>query len=651
MKLTVKARLILGFGLILLLMLAATFLAVGKLAGIDERIDSVVNFSAKKAQLADKINQNLLEISRAEKNLILAESEEKKSNYEKFINETKSEMQSGQEELRNLADDAGKADLDEFKQVWDEYLKNEQEVARLGKLNSNIKAREISQNEGQDAYDKAMTFLANIVAHNEQEADHAKDLSALESATEKIKLTGKVNEDFLKIQATEKNLVIATRQDEVEKYDKAIGETGKVMESRVETLEKMLSAQGKENLLQFSKAYDEYMTINAKVRELSKENGNTRAFVLSSGKGRELADKAEGLMAVIVDKNDKAMEQDKELSDRNYIAARNSLIVFMAVAIALGLGLASWIIIVINQRLMELKMGADNVADASLEMSSTSEEMSQGAAEQAAAAEEASASIEEMSSSIVQNADNSQQTEAIAIKAADDAQKSGEAVAETVNAMKQIAEKISIIEEIARQTNLLALNAAIEAARAGEHGKGFAVVAAEVRKLAERSQSAAAEINELSGSSMEVAERAGRMLERMVPDIQKTAALVQEISAASKEQSTGTEQISQAIQQLEQVIQQNAGASEEMAATAEELSSQAEQMRESIADLIKSDQRRTTRSPKFSGSGLKGHLNQLKGGIAHREPTGGKTEKKEEGVFLKLEHDHKKGIDKDFERY
>jgi len=191
--------------------------------------------------------------------------------------------------------------------------------------------------------------------------------------------------------------------------------------------------------------------------------------------------------------------------------------------------------------------------------------------------------MEQMAANIRQNADNAMQTEKIASKSAEDAKKGGESVAKTLAAMKEIASKISIIEEIARQTNLLALNAAIEAARAGEHGKGFAVVAAEVRKLAERSQHAAAEISELSGSSVEVAEQAGRMLSEMVPDIQRTAELVQEISAASKEQDTGAEQVNQAIMQLDQVIQQNASASEEMASTSEELSSQAEQLQDTIS--------------------------------------------------------------------
>ncbi|GFO64994.1 cache domain-containing protein [Geomonas paludis] len=237
----------------------------------------------------------------------------------------------------------------------------------------------------------------------------------------------------------------------------------------------------------------------------------------------------------------------------------------------------------LNEVVTDVKGAADNVASGSQELSSSSEQMSQGASEQAAAAEEVSSSMEEMSSNIRQNADNALQTEKIASKSAKDAKEGGEAVSHTVSAMKEIAGKISIIEEIARQTNLLALNAAIEAARAGEHGKGFAVVASEVRKLAERSQRAAAEISQLSSSSVEIAERAGSMLNQMVPDIQRTAELVMEISAACREQDTGAEQINKAIQQLDQVIQQNASAAEEMSSTAEELSSQAEQLQGSIA--------------------------------------------------------------------
>jgi len=191
--------------------------------------------------------------------------------------------------------------------------------------------------------------------------------------------------------------------------------------------------------------------------------------------------------------------------------------------------------------------------------------------------------MEQMTSNIMQNADNAQQTEKIAVKSAEDAREGGSAVAETVTAMKEIANKISIIEEIARQTNMLALNAAIEAARAGEHGKGFAVVAAEVRRLAERSQTAAGEINRLSASSVQIAEKAGDMLSRIVPAIQKTADLVQEIHSSSREQATGADQIAKAVIQLDQVIQQNAAASEEMASTCDELRAQGDQLQTVVA--------------------------------------------------------------------
>jgi len=226
----------------------------------------------------------------------------------------------------------------------------------------------------------------------------------------------------------------------------------------------------------------------------------------------------------------------------------------------------------------DIRAIAGEVSSASQSISTASVQVSNGATAQAASAEEASSSMEQMVSNIKQNAENAQQTNKIATKSAKDAQESGKSVLEAVAAMKEIASKISIIEEIARQTNLLALNAAIEAARAGEHGKGFAVVAAEVRKLAERSQKAAGEINQLSGTTVKVSEKAGEMLDRLVPDIQRTADLVQEITAASKEQDTGAEQINKALQQLEHVIQQNASASEEMASTTEELTGQSDQL-------------------------------------------------------------------------
>ncbi len=273
------------------------------------------------------------------------------------------------------------------------------------------------------------------------------------------------------------------------------------------------------------------------------------------------------------------------------------------------------------QVVSDVNTGAQSLASASEEVSGTAQSLSQAASEQAAGVEETSASLEQMTSSITQNTENARVTEGMAGRAAKDAADGGASVNATVTAMKQIAKKISIIDDIAAQTNLLALNAAIEAARAGEHGKGFAVVASEVRKLAERSQVAAQEIGEVATSSVELAEKAGKLLEQMVPAIRKTADLVQEIAAASSEQSSGVGQINSAVGQLNQATQKNAAASEELAATSVEMSSQAEQLQSTMSffkidNTGSTDRNRTlARSPRKMSNGNKPSAGRV-GGVA-----------------------------------
>lgn len=237
----------------------------------------------------------------------------------------------------------------------------------------------------------------------------------------------------------------------------------------------------------------------------------------------------------------------------------------------------------LSQVLSEVRSSADALASASEEVNATAQSLAKGASVQAASVEETSASMEEMSASIIQNNENASVTDGMAQKAAADAATGGAAVSSTVDAMRKIAERISVIDDIAYQTNLLALNAAIEAGRAGEHGRGFAVVASEVRKLAERSQVAAQEIGSLAGETVNKADTAGKLLQDMVPSIRKTADLVQEIAAASTEQSAGVNQINAAIGQVSQTMQQNAAAAEELSSTSEELSSQALRLQESVS--------------------------------------------------------------------
>ena len=309
-----------------------------------------------------------------------------------------------------------------------------------------------------------------------------------------------------------------------------------------------------------------------------------------------------------------------------------------------------------------ISSAAGGVATGSEQLNDAASQISQGATEQASSVEETSSAMEEMSANIQQNADNAQQTGAIAEQSAKNAEESGQAVVQTVQAMKEIAGKIVIIQEIAEQTNLLALNAAIEAARAGDHGKGFAVVAAEVRKLAERSQDAAAEINTLSSASVQTAEKAGGMLASLVPEIKRTAELVQEIRSASHEQNQGAAQINQAVQQLDQVIQQNAGASEEMSGMASSLQDQAGDMQRSIR-FFKIDEEdemsagfqeegRSERSRYERSSKSRRKVQTSGHSPARRLPPPPPPARKSQGMVLELDDDRKIGDDdSEFEHY
>lgn len=283
----------------------------------------------------------------------------------------------------------------------------------------------------------------------------------------------------------------------------------------------------------------------------------------------------------------------------------------------------------------DVREGSSAVASAAAQVSASSQSLSQGTSEQAASVEETSASLEQMNASITQNAENSRKVEQVAEKGAHAAVESGEAVQETVVAMKQIAAKISVIEDIAYQTNLLALNAAIEAARAGDQGRGFAVVAVEVRKLAERSQQAAKEISDLASNSVAVAERSGQLLADLVPEIRKTAELVQEVSAASTEQSSGVTQISRAMSQVDSVTQRNASSAEELSSTAEELASQSEQLQQLMTFFRVAEGRSHDRDDKREWQ-TSTHFKPVKMGLGELKPARPVSKSMEEPGFARF---------------
>ena len=442
------------------------------------------------------------------------------------------------------------------------------------------------------------------------------------------------NINLLYIVRAEKNVITSQDAESRETFNKRIDDFKKSMHENITKAKPLFyTEKAKETLARLDKALAEWEPVQAKIRETAMKEAlmaNKESNTMSQGIGRQKVTVVDDIFTELAKLKEENSKKVSAEATSIYEKSRLFMIILIAGSVCFGLAMGVLITMGLNRQLggepgfiadiagqvaagdltirmesgnktdtgvfeaiknmveklkqivTDVQSAADNVASGSQELSATAQQMSQGATEQAASAEEISSSMEEMASSIRQNTDNAMQTEKISIKSSTDAKEGGKAVIETVAAMKEIATKISIIEEIARQTNLLALNAAIEAARAGEHGKGFAVVASEVRKLAERSQSAAGEISGLSTRSVAVAEQAGEMLTKMVPDILKTAELVQEITASSKEQDTGAEQINKAIQQLDQVIQQNASASEEMASTSEELSSQAEQLQDSI---------------------------------------------------------------------
>ncbi|GAB0057760.1 hypothetical protein SIID45300_02092 [Candidatus Magnetaquicoccaceae bacterium FCR-1] len=603
-----------GFGLVLLLTAFVAMSGYSGLMGLADRIDK----SNDMAIILDQIAKAAI----AEKNFIIRKDFKLVEDNQKALDALKkqaiidrdqkfnaAEDKSAMDEVINLAEGYGKA----FAQyVALERTRNES-LARIRDIADNTVRVEATKMQ-EDQTKKLHELLAQPLENPADKDAQAKRSAAIEDRAGKAAKAGQLLIDFKDARIGEKEIFLTSGQDEKQIQRNRAGSDGALKNAK----ELLASFKQPANIEQAKKVVagvEQYQKeITTMVEAITAQNKAEQELIQARRKAEEKVDH------VVDGQKAKATAQVQSSSTMVTLASIGAVLIGLIIAFLLtriivsaltkGVVFAREIAggdltatIDLEQKdevgqlatalkemaaklrevIGEVSAAASQVSAGSNEISNAAQNLSQGATEQAASIEETSSAMEEMTSNIQQNSDNASTTQTIAQKASKDAEEGGQAVGEAVTAMKEIAAKIGIIEEIARQTNLLALNAAIEAARAGEHGKGFAVVAAEVRKLAERSQTAAGEISHLSSSSVEVAERAGGIINKLVPDIQKTAELIQEIAAGSQEQNQGATQINQAIQQLDQVIQQNAGASEEMAATAEELSAQADIMNSSIS--------------------------------------------------------------------
>jgi len=625
MRLTIKVKLAATFATVVLLSGVSMFVAISNLGTLKGSLDDIIDLDFAGASIANDMQERVTRIGRDQRGIVLADNVPEMEQLAASIDTEKAAFDASVTKLLELAEsDAEDAQINAMLPAWQKYMAADAELRAFAMQNSGTIARELVQNEVAKAYtdvDVAMDALeasldSQVVGGTATEFSRFQAVKDLDTAVAEYQM------NLLQILVTSDDVELQAQ------YETALDEQRVLLEQQRDTLGRMLVGGDRALFDTLNKTIIAWLDVAERAGEISLENGDAKAQTVLSTKLLEAGNELLTHLDTVIAANDESVTAANGEADKLYDSSLMMLITLLVASVAIAAVAATWIVLSISRGLnsavrlassvadgdlsatatvntndevkdlidalnamttklrdvvSEVTAATRNVASGSQEMSATAEQLSQGATEQASSTEEASASMEEMAATIKQSADNAAQTEKIARQSAADAISSGEAVNKAVSAMQTIAEKIMVVQEIARQTDLLALNAAVEAARAGEHGRGFAVVASEVRKLAERSQAAAAEISTLSGDTVKAAQSAGEMLSKLVPDIQRTAELVEEISAGSREQNAGAAQINTAIQQLDKVTQQNTSAAEEMSATSEELASQAEQLQAAIS--------------------------------------------------------------------
>jgi methyl-accepting chemotaxis protein len=623
-RLTIKAKLAGVFVVVVALSGISMFFALQSLGKLNDSLGTIVDVRAANAITMSDVQTSLESVGSRLRAMVITADEAVMQDYVTKIAQDMTDITTAYARLDgNIEDQQLREQLPQFQAKLTELQAIIPQVEQLTLQNSDTVALAISRSDGSDALgqiETTMGALKKALAARVAAGDTT-GFPAYQAATE-LYLT------ITDIFRQQRNVLLAAGDPELQDKwhaDYLAGLTG--ISEQMPQLQRLIPASDTDLFAAAKTAYEALVVAMDKAVNVSV----TKTDYFATQKADEAAvvrRDADAVLTTMLGRSQQLLAEANVDADNIYSSSMTLLIALLVGSALIAAVAASWIVIAISRSLSsavalanavaggdlnatatakaddeirdlidalnamtrklrevvsEVTTATRNVAAGSQEMSATSEQLSQGATEQASSTEEASASMEEMTATIKQSADNASQTEKIARQSAADAIASGEAVNNAVIAMQTIAEKIMVVQEIARQTDLLALNAAVEAARAGEHGRGFAVVASEVRKLAERSQTAAAEISTLSGTTVKAAQSAGAMLAKLVPDIQRTAELVEEISAGSREQSAGASQINTAIQQLDKVTQQNTSAAEEMSATSEELASQAEQLQSAIS--------------------------------------------------------------------
>ncbi|MGX7708777.1 methyl-accepting chemotaxis protein [Methylobacterium sp. Gmos1] len=639
MRFTIKAKLGIAFGLILLLLGGAGFLAVSSLSQSNDRMQAFAARPFTQVQRVLRMEAMSYDAARMFARSMLEPTTPAR---EKLFADFKAHDAKFQGILRDYADlvpAEERARVQSLRDDWGRLAEAVTKGMEFALLNGNNNANTVATTEQMSAYVAVMARIEDLKARPGIAAEDRGLISAVE-----LRMVRQRGEIYRSI--------VITDDDLLAKMAAEFAESQKILGRDVARLVEAGRAGGFADATgALATAVKAWEPSAEKVFALGVANTDAKALRYYVGPFTDARRAVVEDVTKLRGYEETVAQGYVRDTQSAYESTRTILVAVVAGAVALGIAMALWMAVSISRGLskavsaaqsvaagdltrdvvptgrdevtdllraiqaMNAKLrdvvgqvvtAASNVSAGSQELSASAEQLSQGSTEQAASTEEASASMEEMAANVKQNAENAGQTETIARQSAKDAEASGVAVGRAVEAMQTIAQKITIVQEIARQTDLLALNAAVEAARAGEHGRGFAVVASEVRKLAERSQAAAAEIGTLSVDTVKAAQAAGDMLGRLVPDIKRTASLVEEISAACREQDVGSGQINQAIQQLDKVTQQNASASEQVSATSEELAAQAESLQATIAYF------RITGGETPAGGGIDGAVTQLR---------------------------------------